>query len=81
VHIKLFVKEDCPRCPAAKQVVADIDDVEVFDVGEVDGLAEASFHSVMSTPSIVVVDSAGNEVGSWRGEVPDRDVVRSLIAQ
>lgn len=81
MHIKLFVKDDCPRCPAAKQVIADMDDVEVFDVGEVDGLAEASFHSVLATPSLVIIDSAGNEVASWRGEVPDRTSVRSLMAQ
>jgi hypothetical protein len=81
VHIKLFVKEDCPRCPAAKQAVADIDDVEVFDVGDMDGLAEASFHSILATPSLVILDSAGNEVESWRGEVPDRARVRSLMAQ
>ena len=81
MHIKLFVKDDCPRCPAAKMAVEGLDDVEVFDVGEVDGLAEASFHSILATPSLVVVDSGGKEVASWRGEVPDRSSVRSLMAQ
>jgi len=79
--IKLFVKENCPGCPAARQAVADIDDVEIYDVGEIDGLAQASFHSIQATPSLVILDSAGNEIESWRGEVPDRAQVRALIAQ
>lgn len=79
MQIKLFVKEDCPRCPAAKNALRDFDGLEVFDVGEVDGLAEAAFYSVLATPSCIVVDANGNELASWRGEVPDRDAIRELV--
>jgi hypothetical protein len=70
--IKLFVKEDCPRCPAAKHACAGIAGIEVYDVGEIDGLAEASFYGILATPSVLVLDGTGHEVVSWRGAVPDR---------
>lgn len=73
--IKLFVKENCPRCPAAKHACEGIDGVEVYDVGQVDGLAEASFYNVLATPSVLVLDSDGHEVVSWRGEAPDRTLL------
>lgn len=80
MNVKLFVKEDCPRCPAAKMACAGIDGVEVFDVGEMDGLAEASFYGVLATPSVLVVDMQGREIASWRGEVPDRGRLKELVA-
>ncbi|MBE0476728.1 MAG: thioredoxin family protein [Coriobacteriia bacterium] len=79
MRIKLFVKEDCPRCPAAKQALGEMEGLEVYDVGDVEGLTEAAFHSVLATPSCVIVDADGNELASWRGEVPDRDAVRRLV--
>ncbi len=81
MRVKLFVKDDCPRCPAAKHACEGIDDVEVYDVSDVDGLAEAAFHGVMATPTVLVVDSSGAEVGAWRGEAPDRAALRAMIAQ
>ena len=81
MHIKLFIKENCPRCPAAKRAVSVFDGVEVFDVDDLDGLAEASYYSVLATPTTLVVDSTGEEVASWRGEVPDLTRLRELIAQ
>lgn len=81
MHIKLFVKEDCPRCPAAKRALDGLDNVQVFDVGDMDGLAEASYHSILSTPSVLVLDSTGREVRGWRGEVPSNADVRGVIAQ
>lgn len=81
VNVKLFVKDDCPRCPAAKRAVEGIDGVEVYNVGDIDGLAEASYYSILATPSILVLDAQGNEVQGWRGEVPESAHLRGLIAQ
>ncbi|MDP2234115.1 MAG: thioredoxin family protein [Actinomycetota bacterium] len=81
MNVKLFVKDDCPRCPAAKQALAGLDELLVYDVSEMDGLAEASFYGVLSTPSALVVDADGNEIESWRGVVPDRARIRDLLAQ
>jgi len=70
---KLFYKEACPRCPAAKELVKETKDVEYFNVEDVDGLAEANYYGVMATPSIVVVDDNSNIVKTWIGEVPDTE--------
>lgn len=81
MQIKLFVKNDCPRCPAAKHACEGLPDVEVYDVTEMEGLAEAAFHNVLSTPTVLVVDTAGSEIAAWRGEAPDRSALRAAVAQ
>ena len=52
--LKLFWKADCPRCPAAKDAVSGIENVEYYNLDESAGLAEATFYSIMSTPSLVI---------------------------
>jgi hypothetical protein len=81
LNVKLFVKDQCPRCPAAKRACEGIDAVEVFDVASVDGLAEASFYTVLATPTVLVVDTNGREVAGWRGESPDRSALMAVLAQ
>lgn len=81
MNVKLFVKDDCPRCPAAKHALDGLDGVLIYNVDEIDGLAEASFYSILATPSALVVDADGNEIESWRGVVPDRGRVRDLLSQ
>jgi len=77
--IKVFWKVDCPKCPAAKAVVAGSANAELFSMDEVDGLAEAAFYGVMSAPSIVVTDDSGREVTSWRGEIPSRGDIEKWL--
>jgi len=79
VEVKLFVKEDCPRCPAARRACDGIVNLSVYDVEALDGLAEASNWGVLVTPSVVVIDSTGREVASWRGQAPDPSELRSLL--
>lgn len=81
MKIKLFTKKDCPRCPEARAVTAGLEDLELYDIEEVDGLTEAAFYGVLSTPSIVLVNDAGKEVASWRGEVPSKDELAAQILQ
>ena len=81
MRIKVFVKDDCPRCPAAKHAVDGLDGVEFYNISEVDGLAEAAYHSVLSTPTVLVVDTGGSEIAAWRGEAPDRSALRQAVAQ
>jgi len=80
MEVKLFVRDDCPRCPAAKKAVEGLQNVSVYDVDSIDGLAEASFHGVLSTPSVLVFDSSGREVAGWRGEAPDPGMLHSVLA-
>lgn len=81
MKIKLFWKENCPRCPTAKAMMANFNNVEHHNIEEVDGLAEASFYGVMSTPSVVVVDDVGKEVSAWYGEVPPLEDLRKCLRQ
>jgi len=70
MKVKLFYKKACPRCPAAKELVKETSNVEYFDVEDVDGLSEATYYGVLSTPSILVLDDNNNPVKEWFGEVP-----------
>lgn len=81
MNVKLFVKDRCPRCPAAKRACEGLDALEVFDVASIDGLAEASFYGVLATPTILIVDTTGREVASWRGEPPARSDLMAVLAQ
>ena len=81
MKIKLFWSENCPKCPQAKDTVSDFGEVEYYNVGESDGLAEAAFYGVMSTPSIILVNKEGREVTSWLGEVPQVGDLERCLSQ
>ncbi|MDD5748688.1 MAG: hypothetical protein PHP64_06555 [Actinomycetota bacterium] len=68
--LKVFVKEDCPNCPAAKEVASQFPFSRVYSIDESEGLAEAAFYSVLCTPSIVLVDEDDQVIQSWRCHVP-----------
>lgn len=80
MEVKLFVKEDCPKCPAAKRACEGLQNVSVYDVGSIDGLAEASFYGIMATPTVLVVDSSGREIAAWRGEAPDSAALHTALS-
>ena len=65
-HLKVFVKQDCQKCPAAKEVASRFPATETYDIEQADGLAEAAYYSVLCTPSIVIVDESGSEVFETR---------------
>jgi hypothetical protein len=81
--IKIFTKAHCPKCPAAKEIgtVLKKEGVPVlnYDLDTIDGLAEASFYSILSTPSIVIEDERETEVISWRGVVPSLQEVKQHL--
>jgi hypothetical protein len=78
--VKIFTRAQCPRCPAAKEVGKKLEGegVSVFqyDLDTTDGLAEASFYSILSTPSLIIEDEQEREVVGWRGMVPTLGEVR-----
>ena len=81
--VKIFTKAKCPKCPAVKEMgtVLRQQGVRVihYDLDTIDGLAEASFYSVLSTPSIIIEDEEEKEVISWRGVVPTLQEVREHV--
>jgi len=75
--MKLFTKPDCGQCPMAKNVAQKVSadlwvELKEFNIDEVDGLAEAQFHQVLATPSIILVDDDEEfiELAGWRSEIP-----------
>jgi glutaredoxin len=74
--LKVFTQPNCPKCPAAKKLIKELRSnnkelrIEEFNVSTVDGLAEASFYSVMATPGLVLCDDKDKTTCSWLGEVP-----------
>lgn len=78
--LKVFVKEDCPNCPAAKEVANQFAFSRLFNMDEPDGLAEAAFHSVLCTPSMVLVDEQDSVIQSWRCHVPRPSEIANYAA-
>jgi hypothetical protein len=81
--VKIFVKAKCPRCPAAKEIETTLMEEGVpvlhYDLDTLDGLAEASFYSILSTPSIIIENEKEEEVASWRGVVPTLQEVKQHL--
>jgi hypothetical protein len=81
--IKIFTKAQCPKCPAVKEIGMKLkkEGIRVFDydLDTLDGLAEASFYSILSTPSVVIEDDEEGEVVSWRGVVPTLQEVKQYL--
>jgi thiol-disulfide isomerase/thioredoxin len=73
MKLKVFTQPSCPKCPAAKKVVAQVEDkfkVEYYDIKTEDGLAEALSYDVMATPSLIIVDDKDRVVKEWFGQAP-----------
>ncbi len=83
--VKIFYKDDCVICPLAKKLGENLREknVEVinYNVETADGLAEASFYSVMALPTIVVEDGFENGIGEWRGNVPKMEEVLEVVSR
>lgn len=81
MKVKFFYKKDCPKCPAAKEVMAQVSHpVEAYSLDEVDGLAEAAYHNVMSTPTVLILNEQEQEIASFRGEVPSKQELEKWLA-
>ncbi len=82
-HMKVFWQEDCIRCIPAKEICNVLLErkvpVRLFDIATIDGMTEAAFHEVISTPTIILVDEQDNEIQSWRGEAPSLQELESSI--
>jgi len=83
VVVKVFTKVDCPNCPPAKALAEELKkegkNVVVLDIGEPEGLAEATNYGVMCTPSIIVVDDSGKELKSWRCSTPKKEEIQAVL--
>ncbi len=83
--IKLFWKDQCGRCPQAKEVGNTLKKegfkILDYDIGTMEGLAEAAFYSVQSTPTFILEDQEENTIADFRGEVPSPQKVKEIMRQ
>jgi len=91
--IKVFTREDCSQCPTAKNIAHKVAmefgiELREFDIDTVDGLAEAHFHEVLSTPSIIIVDIDNDEwleLAGFRAIIPNYQEltikIRNIISE
>jgi glutaredoxin len=74
MKLKIFTKAECPNCPAAKEIGKQLETkgakIEWFDLDEEEGLSEAVYFDVLSTPALIITDDDESEIKAWRGEVP-----------
>jgi small redox-active disulfide protein 1 len=74
--ITVFTMPECPKCPAAKELVKEVGkdfDIEIDEVDIKEDMVKGLQYGVASTPSVAV-----NEKLISRGDVPSRD---ELIAE
>jgi len=81
--LKIFTKAKCPKCPGVKEMAIELKKEGVpvlhYDLDTIEGLAEASFYSILSTPSLIIEDEEEREVISWRGVVPTLQEVKQYL--
>ena len=84
MNLKIFTQDNCPNCPPAKEMGKQLEGegfaVSYPDKESLDGLSEFTYHDIMATPSMVLVNDDGNELHSWRGDVPSLDEVKEKFA-
>lgn len=83
MKIKIFWQKNCPHCPEAKNIGKQLEkeaEVQYVNIDTVDGLADASYYDIASTPSIVVLDNNDNEIKTWRGKTPRLEEIREEAA-
>ena len=79
MKIKIFWQKNCPHCPEAKNMGKQLEKettIQYFDIETIDGLAEASYYDIASTPSIAILDNNDNEIKIWRGKTPRLEEIR-----
>ncbi len=62
--VTYFYREGCPNCPPVRRYVDAVKlDVELVDVDTEDGMQRAIAEQVLSTPTAIVLDRSGDQVG------------------
>lgn len=83
--VKVFVKDGCYKCPSAKELGLLLEkeglNVLYYDLDTADGLAEASYYGVLSTPTMIVEDAQENTLADFRGIVPALKTVKEAFAR
>jgi hypothetical protein len=84
-RVKLFWKAECPLCSSAKIIGGMLKQdglvVDDYNLDTADGLAEASYYGVKSTPTMIIEDEEENAIASYAGQVPSHLEVKKAISR
>jgi len=86
VEIRIFGREACPNCKAAKRSIDEfvetneIPEAVYYDMDTVDGRAEGAFYDVRSIPTTIVTDN-GEDLARWDGVVPPKEELSVRISK
>jgi hypothetical protein len=82
-RFELFTRKRCTQCNPAKSLIGQLQSegyqVVEYDLDTTDGLAEGAFHSVLATPTLLLVNDEDDVLADWRGDVPTLDSVKQEI--
>ena len=81
MRVVFFWRKGCIKCPEAKRLLDQlmIESYKSFNIDTEDGLTEASFYNVMSTPSILILDENDEESAGWRGIIPSGEELLNAL--
>jgi ribonucleoside-triphosphate reductase len=78
IRLLLFVRPACPACPSAKVAAGQLGiPLELYDADTDEGLAEAERYQVLSTPTAILLSSAGKELARAR----DAQTIERLLEE
>ncbi|MBT9138025.1 MAG: hypothetical protein DDT31_00569 [Syntrophomonadaceae bacterium] len=85
MEIKIFGRENCPKCLAVKEKlqllledIADSVQLTYYDMDTVDGLTESTYYGVGGIPT-TIIDYEGVEAARWSGEVPRLEDIKQYL--
>jgi len=83
--LKVFTKPDCPRCPAAKNLIKKISEkvdgevkIEFYDTNTPEGLGEATFYQVMSVPTLLLFGVNKTLIKTWVETPKEEEVLKAI---
>jgi len=77
--LKIFTQPGCPACPPAKALAEKLEKkikVDYIDVSKPEGLEEALKYSVMSTPTLILIDKKVEKI--WTVTPSEGEVLQEI---
>jgi glutaredoxin len=82
LKLKLFWKEGCEKCEQAKKMCKELDiKPAMFNLETVDGMAEACWHQITTTPALALTDEGDRELKVWRSVLQAKKELTELKQQ
>lgn len=83
MKVKIFWQPDCPNCPPAKELGKNLEEKKIYveykNIKEPEGLADAAYYGVMSTPSVIICGEDDSEIKIWLASTPKIKDVLEVI--